>query len=116
MNVVITSLVKHKGDWLNSSHWKELEIIRLKAFSKIHHKSLEEKYVVVLMTRVTELCQDAFELIELKRNASIPIILRSAVESYIDLRCVLKDKKHIYEMNNSYQNYVLNIHYSIQNS
>lgn len=54
------------------------------------------------MTRVSELCQDCLLLLKSNRVASAPIVLRSALESYIDLMCVINDIDYIDEMNKSF--------------
>jgi len=85
--------------------WNELDKLRYSALSQVTHETLSEKYVLLLATRVTELCQDAYNLASSGRVASAPIILRSALESYIDLVCVTKDEAHIDEMNRSFEKF-----------
>ncbi|MFY8272749.1 DUF5677 domain-containing protein [Pseudoalteromonas sp. SSDWG2] len=94
---------------MSHATWKELNQLRYDAFSTIFHESLQEKYVALLMTRVTELCHDAIELIEHNRYASVPIIMRSALESYVDLMCLIKDPEYIKEMNKSFEIYNLKV-------
>lgn len=89
--------------------WSSLNQFRIEAYKTIYHKTLQEKYVALLMTRVTELCHDASELIVLNRISSVPIIMRSAVESYIDLMCIIVDANHIAEMNRSFDHYLSKI-------
>ncbi len=57
------------------------------------------------MTRVTELSQDTLLLLKENRIASAPIILRSALESYVDLMCVINEVNYIDEMNKSFDFY-----------
>ncbi|MGB2742222.1 MAG: DUF5677 domain-containing protein [Cognaticolwellia sp.] len=87
---------------LNSHVWDEINAIRLDAFSKIYYKNRQEQYVALLMTRVSELCQDSLLLLKENRIASAPILLRSALESYVDLMCVINDIDYIDEMNKSF--------------
>ena len=86
---------------------KLLRISRLQfeAFSEIKHHDLQQKYVLLLATRVTELCSDAYELCTRDRVASVPIIMRSALESYIDLMCTILSSDHVEEMNKSFEIY-----------
>jgi hypothetical protein len=87
---------------LNNRVWDDLNTIRLEAFSKIFHENKQEKYVALLMTRVSELCQDSLLLLKENRIASAPIVLRSALESYADLMCVINEISYIDEMNKSF--------------
>jgi len=87
---------------LNNRVWEDLNTIRLEAFSNIFHENKQEKYVALLMTRVSELCQDSLLLLQEKRVASAPIVLRSALESYVDLMCVINDVSFIDQMNKSF--------------
>lgn len=86
--------------------WSSLNQLRLEAYQTIHYESLQEKYITLLMIRITELCHDAIELLTLNRISSVPIIIRSAIESYIDLACIILDENHIQEMNKSFNNYL----------
>ncbi|QFI37933.1 hypothetical protein FR932_08755 [Moritella marina ATCC 15381] len=54
------------------------------------------------MMRVSELCQDALLLLENDRVASVPILLRSALESYVDLMCLINNADYVEEMNKSF--------------
>ena len=87
---------------MNNQVWEDLNTIRLEAFSNIFHENKQEKYIALLMTRVSELCQDSLLLLKEKRVASAPIVLRSALESYVDLICVIKNIGYIDEMNKSF--------------
>lgn len=90
------------GGFLSILVWNELNDVRLDAFSKIFHNNQQEKYVALLMARVTELCFDTLLLLKEGRIASAPIVLRSSLESYVDLMCVIHDVKFIEEMNKSF--------------
>ncbi|ROS66356.1 DUF5677 domain-containing protein [Vibrio crassostreae] len=87
---------------MNNRIWGELNEVRLDAFSKIIHENKQEKYVALLMTRVSELCYDVLLLLQECRIASAPIVLRSCLESYVDLMCVINDADYISEMNKSF--------------
>jgi hypothetical protein len=94
---------------LNNLVWDEINEIRFDAFSKIFHKNKQGQYVALLMTRVTELCQDTLLLLKESRIASAPIVLRSALESYVDLMCVINEVNYIDEMNKSFDLYKIKI-------
>ena len=87
---------------MNNPVWNDLNTIRLDAFSKVFHENKQEKYVALLMTRVSELCQDTLLLLKEGRIASAPIVLRSSLESYVDLMCVINEINYIDEMNKSF--------------
>lgn len=63
-------------------------------FKSLSHSNLQEKYILALSIRVTELCLDAVILLNNHRMSSVPIVLRSALESYADLQCCIKDISH----------------------
>ncbi|OEE71964.1 DUF5677 domain-containing protein [Vibrio genomosp. F6] len=86
-------------------NWDLIKQCQYQAFSDIQHETLQEKYILLLATRVVELCEDAFMLAQNQRVASVPIVMRSALESYVDLMCLKADHTHIDEMNKSFSNY-----------
>jgi hypothetical protein len=90
---------------LNSDSWKKLNHLRVKALSSVTHETQQQKYALLLAVRITELCQDSCELIKNNRLSSVPIIMRSALESYIDLKCIINDASHIKQMNESFDNF-----------
>ena len=83
------------------SSWDQFLTVRDASLSKLTHRNLQEKYCLLLLVRIMELCQDAQELLELGRVASIPVILRSAIESYVDLQLMIASEEHIEFMNSS---------------
>ena len=91
---------------MNHKAWNDFEKLRFETFSTIQMETIQQKYILLLATRVTELCRDTIELIVRKRIYSVPIILRSAVESYIDMKCIIKSESYITEMNRSFQFYM----------
>lgn len=84
------------------THWLELLKIRENTFSKLKYQNQDEQCIILLAVRVTELCIDAIRLLEEDRSASCPIILRSAIESYINLKNILQDARHINTMQQSF--------------
>lgn len=97
--------MSNKYSRLNQKIWMEINASRDEAFGCIKHETLQQKYVLLLTTRVTELCNDAAELINLERIASVPILLRSALESHIDLIGTINSTNYINEMNLSFDTY-----------
>lgn len=90
---------------MDHAEWKNLEKLRFDAFKTITFETIQQKYILLLATRVTELCRDAIELIVERRICSVPIILRSALESYIDMKCIIESECYIIEMNKSFEFY-----------
>lgn len=74
--------------------WIGLLKFRDEKFKSLSHSNLQEKYILALSIRVTELCLDAVILLNNHRMTSVPIVLRSALESYADLQCCIKDTNH----------------------
>ncbi|EGR2919312.1 hypothetical protein DMW38_24180, partial [Vibrio parahaemolyticus] len=74
--------------------WVGLLQFRDEKFASLVHDNLQEKYIIALAIRVTELCLDAVVLLNNHRISSVPIVLRSALETFADLQCCIKDKSH----------------------
>ena len=74
--------------------WVGLLQFRDEKFASLVHDNLQEKYIIALAIRVTELCLDAVVLLKNHRISSVPIVLRSALETFADLQCCIKDKSH----------------------
>lgn len=74
--------------------WIGLLQFRDEKFASLVHGNLQEKYIITLAVRVTELCLDAVVLLNNHRTSSVPIVLRSALETFADLHCCIKDKSH----------------------
>lgn len=97
--------MSNKYNQLNQKIWMEINASRLEAFACIKHETLQQKYVLLLATRVTELCNDAADLVSSGRLASAPIILRSALESHIDLICTINNTNYMDEIKLSFEKY-----------
>ncbi|CAK2117740.1 DUF5677 domain-containing protein [Vibrio crassostreae] len=82
-------------------NWVTLLKLRESEFDGIEYSTLQEKYILLLATRVSELCLDTVLLLNQKRISSAPIILRTALESYADLLSCIKDPTHYKEMTES---------------
>lgn len=86
--------------------WSEIEALKEDAFSSICHESVQEKYVALLLVRITDICGDCMAIIAANKSFSVPILLRSALESYIDLMCLISDPGHIEQMNSSFNGWM----------
>lgn len=74
--------------------WVGLLKFRDENFKSLNHSNLQEKYILALSIRVSELCIDAVILLNNHRMSSVPVVLRSALESYTDLQCCIRDASH----------------------
>jgi len=74
--------------------WVGLLKFRDEKFMSLSHSNLQEKYILALSLRVSELCLDAVILLNNRRMTSVPVVLRSALESYADLQCCIIDASH----------------------
>lgn len=68
--------------------------LRESSFDGLEYSTLQEKYVLILATRIIELCLDAVLLLNHNRISSAPLVLRTALESYADLSSCIKDPKY----------------------
>ncbi|CAH7402554.1 conserved hypothetical protein [Vibrio chagasii] len=75
----------------NVEMWTELQKLREDRLNGISYCNSQQKYVLFLASRITELCLDVAVLLESGRIASAPIIIRTALESYADLASCIKD-------------------------
>lgn len=82
-------------------NWVSLLKLRESEFDGLEYSTLQEKYVLLLATRISELCLDAVLLLNQNRISSAPIILRTALESYADLCSCIVDSTHCEEMTKS---------------
>ena len=71
--------------------WVILLKLRESEFNGLEYSTLQEKYVLILATRISELCLDTVLLLNQNRISSAPIILRTALESYADLSSCITD-------------------------
>ncbi|MGR2993201.1 DUF5677 domain-containing protein [Vibrio vulnificus] len=91
---------------MSDDKWDKLRAIQIKVFQQVMHENIQQKYVLLLATRVMELSQDAYFLCCVNRVSSVPVLMRSALESYVDLQCVKNDEGYVQEMNQSVQCYM----------
>lgn len=87
---------------MNKAALDKLDLVQQKIFSNFSYDGLQQKYVLLLMVRIAELCSDASSLLMIGRFSSAPILLRSALESYVDLKCMILDEEHADEMRKSF--------------
>ncbi|MDP2560878.1 DUF5677 domain-containing protein [Psychrobium sp. 1_MG-2023] len=81
--------------------WVGLLKIREDKLPKIKYETVQQKYVLFLASRVSELCLDAVILLNNQRVSGVPVILRTALESYADFLACIKESEHTKEMTDS---------------
>lgn len=82
-------------------NWVSLLKLRESEFDGLEYSTLQEKYILLLATRISELCLDAVLLLNQNRISSAPVILRTALESYADMISCIEDSTHCEEMTQS---------------
>ena len=86
--------------------WENVQRIEDESLSEIVYEVDRVKYVLVLLVRIVELSRDCFILLNEHRIASVPIIQRSALETFLDMKCMIKDEAYEVVMQNEYNNYM----------
>jgi hypothetical protein len=82
-------------------NWVSLLKLKESEFDGLEYSTLQEKYIFLLAARISELCLDAVLLLNQKRISSVPVILRTAMESYADLSSCIEDSNYCEEMTKS---------------
>ncbi|MCL2918168.1 DUF5677 domain-containing protein [Shewanella litorisediminis] len=82
-------------------NWVSLLKLRESELDGLEYNTLQEKYILLLTTRISELCLDAVLLLNQNRISSAPVILRTALESYADMISCIEDSAHCEDMTQS---------------
>ncbi|MGC6482673.1 MAG: DUF5677 domain-containing protein [Synechococcus sp.] len=75
--------------------WDEYVAIRNSRFQALQFFDQRSKFILVLYARINSLSEGILILLSSGNSASPPALMRSALESYIDLRCLVKDENYI---------------------
>ncbi len=75
--------------------WCEFVEFREKNAQKLSFYDQRSKFVLSYWARVNSLCADIFILIQNLSYTSIQIIMRSSLESLVELRCLVLDSLHV---------------------
>ena len=75
--------------------WDKYTIEREKLLSGLKSKSEAEKYILILHTRINSLSDELIFLAKSSKFTSSQIILRSVIETHIDLKCLVDDDSFI---------------------
>jgi hypothetical protein len=80
---------------MDCSTWEELQLLRSEVFSEIKITTYKDKVIASYMARLLALTDDIFTLMNINQYSSVEILMRSVLETYIELRCVLEDKEYL---------------------
>ncbi|API87296.1 DUF5677 domain-containing protein [Francisella uliginis] len=75
--------------------WDKFILTRDKLFSDIKFKNQKEKFILVLEARINSLTEELLFLARNSRYTSSQILMRSTIETYIDLKCLVQDDSFI---------------------
>ncbi len=75
--------------------WDKFVSLRNSKLENINYTNESEMFVLVLFARINALCNEILYLVKNNMTASSEIILRSVLESYIDLKCLVDDPSYI---------------------
>ena len=84
-----------RADFLHN--WRSYVKIRNQAIVGIKFTDRREQLICGLFSRVDGLSQEIIKLLKSEGSLGCPPMMRSALESYIDLKCLKKDEKYVYE-------------------
>ncbi|EMC4027106.1 hypothetical protein VDT04_003417 [Vibrio cholerae] len=75
--------------------WCDFVDFRTEFTQDLHFRDQHSKFVLAYWARVNSLCSEIMVLIKNGCYTSIPIIMRSSLESLVDLRCLIIDSSYI---------------------
>jgi len=76
-------------------NWDKFVAERNRLFSDLRYENNEEKFVWALFARISALSDEIIFLVRNSRYTSTQILMRSALETYIDLKCLVEDPEFI---------------------
>src|SRR5690554_874514 len=79
------------------NNWRSYVKIRNQAIKGIRFTDRREQLICGLFSRVDGLSQETIRLLRGGASLGCPPLMRSALESYIDLKCMKKSERYIYE-------------------
>ncbi|WP_411292398.1 DUF5677 domain-containing protein [Vibrio navarrensis] len=77
------------------SIWEEFIDFRDQHIGKLRFVDQRSKFILSIYARVNALCDETLILVRHNCVVSPQILMRSTLESFIDLRCLLKDETYI---------------------
>jgi len=75
--------------------WSDYVALRSPSLEKLNFYDQRSKFVLVLYARINALCDETLLLVTNHRYASTQILMRSTLESYVELLCLIKDEKFL---------------------
>lgn len=89
---------KLSRDVRSQADWSSLNIIFHNEFPKELPENLQVRSSLLMLHRIMQLGDDCMLLMKHDRYKSVYMIQRSILEAYVELKLILKDEKHIEEM------------------
>jgi Family of unknown function (DUF5677) len=80
------------------SNWKKYIALRSSKLENLNYSNETEKYIFIIFARVNALCDEIITLANQNKTTSAQIIMRSQLESFIDIRCLIDDPNYIQTM------------------
>ena len=74
--------------------WFEFCVYRDCHINKLNSYDQRSKLILALWARINALCEDTLLLVDNNRSVSLQILMRSSLESFVDLRCLLVDENY----------------------
>ncbi len=75
--------------------WGEYVAFRNPKLEDLNFYDQRSKFVLALYARINSLCEETLILVSNGCYVSPQILMRSTLESYVDLRCLIKDENYI---------------------
>lgn len=75
--------------------WSEYCRYRDSNLHKLRYSDQRTKLILALWARINALCDDTLFLVGGDRSVSLQILMRSTLETFVDLRCLLIDEEHV---------------------
>ncbi len=86
------------GETMNDefmSVWDEYVAFRNSKLEGLHFYDQRSKFILALYARINSLCEETLTLVSNGCYVSPQILMRSTLESYVDLRCLIKDENYV---------------------
>lgn len=81
--------------------WDEFVILRDAQINETKFRTEQDKFVLALFARINTISNDIVTLAKLKQFSSSRILMRSAIETFVDLKCLVDDSEYLEYMKNA---------------
>lgn len=75
--------------------WDEFCCFRNSYSEKLHFTDDRSKFILALWARINSLCEETIVLVKSDCFVSPQILMRSTLESFVDLRCLISDEDYV---------------------